>query len=305
MRTGKPMRRSRAILAAATLVLAASAAASPVGSAREAAGGGNAPPPEITAKDFARQQFDRSTTIDNRWLPIKPGTQLAYQGAARTGYGKKRISHSIVFTVTDLTKVIDGVRAVVIWERDFSAGRLEEAELAFFAQDNDGNVWHLGQYPEEYEGGKIVATPTWISGLERARAGIVMRAEPRPGTPSYSQGFAPAPDVHWVDRAEVYRLGERNCVPFACYKDVLVTREYEPDKPASSQLKYYGPGVGNIRVGWTGAKDEDREILVLVKVVQLSPAALAKVRTEALKLEKRAYQLSKDVYAHTPHSVTP
>jgi hypothetical protein len=57
--------------------------------------------------------------------------------------------------------------------------------------------------------------------------------------------------------------------------------------------------VGNVRVGWTGL-DEEREVLVLSKVVQLGPEALAEVRMEALKLEKHAYVVSKDVYGRTP-----
>ncbi len=64
-----------------------------------------------------------------------------------------------MFTVTDLTKVVNGVRAVVVWDRDYASGELQETELAFFAQDNDGNVWHLGEYPEEYETGKACRTP--------------------------------------------------------------------------------------------------------------------------------------------------
>ena len=95
-------------------------------------------------------------------------------------------------TVTDLTKVVDGVRTLVIWERDFTAGQLSEPELAFFAQDNAGNVWLLGEYPEEYEDGKFDKAPAWISGQKGARAGITMPAEPRLGVPDYAQGFAPS-----------------------------------------------------------------------------------------------------------------
>jgi hypothetical protein len=84
---------------------------------------------------------DRSTNIDNEWLPLRPGTQFVYEG---TTYEEgELIPHRVVFTVTDLTKVLDGVRAGVIWDRDYSAGRLVESELAFFAQDTEGNVWHL------------------------------------------------------------------------------------------------------------------------------------------------------------------
>jgi hypothetical protein len=64
-----------------------------------------------------------------------------------------------VTTVTDLSKVIDGVRTLVILETDYTAGQLSEPELAFFAQDNAGNVWLVGEYPEEYENGKFDKAP--------------------------------------------------------------------------------------------------------------------------------------------------
>ncbi len=35
-----------------------------------------------SAKDFERAQFDDPTHIDNRWLPLRPGTQLVYEGSA-------------------------------------------------------------------------------------------------------------------------------------------------------------------------------------------------------------------------------
>src|SRR5919108_3807916 len=97
-------------------------------------------------EDFDHGNFDRSTLVDNDWLPLQPGRQLVYVGS--TFEGGVRVPHRVVFTVTDLTKVIDGVRTVVVWDQDYSAGELVEAELALFAQDDDGNVWHLGQYPE-------------------------------------------------------------------------------------------------------------------------------------------------------------
>lgn len=281
-------------LAASLVVLMASACGGDGGSNRAA--GDEAALKEIAAQDFNPENFDRSTTIDNPWFPLDPGTQLVFEGSTREE--DKRVQHRVAFTVTDLAKEIGGVRNVVVWERDWRAGELQEAELALFAQDNDGNVWHLGQYPEEYEAGKVVAAPAWFHGLKRARAGIAMKAHPRLGAPAYSQGFAPPP-INWVDRAEVHELGTRTCVPVRCYQDVLVAREFEPDKPESFQLKYYARGVGNVKVGWLGRKDEDREVLVLVKVVRLDQQALAEARREALRLESRAYKTSEDVYGRT------
>ena len=189
------------------------------------------------------------------------------------------------------------VRSVVSWDLDYSDNELVEAELAFFAQDKDGNVWRMGEYPEEYEEGKFVKAPTWIHGLKEARAGIMMQTKPQPGTPSYSQGWGPA--VDWTDRGQVDQVNQKTCVPMDCYEDVLVIAETSSSEPDAKQLKYYVAGVGNIRVGWKGSGEKTKEILELVKLEKLSSEAQALVRSETLKLEKHAYEISKDVYGLT------
>jgi hypothetical protein len=240
--------------------------------------------------------FSDPTTIDNAWFPLAPGTQFTLVGSADRGRGQRR--HRVVFTVTDLTKLVDGVRALVLWDRDYNAGRLEEGELTFHAQDDAGTVWNLGEYPEEYENGRLTGAPdTWIAGLARARAGILMPADPRVGTPSYLQGWAP--DIEFADRARVLRTGVRSCVPVDCYRHVLVTDEWNPAEPGAHQRKYYARGVGNIRVG-TAGEDAEGEVLVLERVRHLGAGARAWVRSEALKLDRRAYRVRADLYRHTP-----
>ncbi|MGH9148521.1 MAG: hypothetical protein ACRD1Q_17560, partial [Vicinamibacterales bacterium] len=68
----------------------------------------------------------------------------------------------------------------------------------------------------------------------------------------------------------------------------------------AEQLKYFARGVGNVRVGWRGAGEKTKETLELTKVETLDAKAMAEVRAAALKMEKGAYQRSKNVYAHTP-----
>src|SRR5918994_851104 len=249
----------------------------------------------VGAKDFERSNFDNSTTVDNKWFPLKPGAHSVFEGSAFDD--GERISRRVVTTVTDLTKEINGVNSMVVWERDYSEGELVEAELAFFAQDTYGNVWHMGEYPEEYEEGEFEKAPGWLAGFKGAKAGIAMRAEPRLKTPSYAQGYAPPP-INWIDRGRVYKVGQKTCVPVKCYEDVLVIEEFERNKPGAYQLKYYAPGVGDVRVGWRGPEEEEKEGLDLVKDVRLSPEALAKSRANALKLEKHAYEI-KEYYGKT------
>jgi hypothetical protein len=287
-------------VAAVSGAVAAVVCTSGSGNASTAARGSEPPAKEISARDFARQTFERSIDVDNRWFPLRPGTQFWFVGSAREN--GKPTPHREIFTVTDLTKVVDGVRTVVIWDRDYVRDELVEAEIAFFAQDDDGNVWHLGQYPEEYEHGKFVGAPAWLAGLKGGKPGIVMKAKPRLGTPSYSEGYAPPP-INWVDHARVDKVGTRTCVPVACFDRVLVTREFETGKPDAFQLKYYAAGVGNVRTGWAGAKDEDHEVLVLSKLRHLGAKGLAHARAGALTLERHAYAIKKDVFGRTRHSV--
>jgi uncharacterized protein YbaA (DUF1428 family) len=251
-------------------------------------------------EEFDYGNFDNSTNIDNQWLPMRPGNQWVLEGS--TDEDGERIPHRIVFTVTDLTKEIDGVPTVVALIEDYADDELVEAELAFYAQDNDGNVWYLGEYPEEYEDGEFDDAPAWIAGEEDAQAGIKMKAEPRLGTASYSQGWAP--EVEWTDRGQVYKMGQQTCVAADCFENVLVIDEFNQEEPGAIQLKYYARGAGNVRVGWRG-EDDQQESLELTEFVQLDSEGLTEARVEALKLEKRAYEVSPDVYGQTPPSEAP
>jgi hypothetical protein len=155
----------------------------------------------------------------------------------------------------------------------------------------------MGEYPEEYEEGEFEKAPGWLAGLKGATAGIAMRAEPRLKTPSYAQGYAPPP-INWIDRGRVYKVGQKSCVPVDCYEEVLVIEEFEKNKPGAFQLKYYAPGVGDIRVGWRGPEEEEKEGLEMVKDVSLSQKGVAKARASALKMEKHAYEI-KEYYRKT------
>jgi hypothetical protein len=258
---------------------------------------GAEPSPETIAefRAFDPNNFSSPTDIDNEWLPLRPGTQWVYEGSALDDEGES-LSRRIEFTVTDLTKEIAGVRTIVGWIVDYNDGEVVEKEIAFYAQDNAGNVWYLGEHPEEYEDGKFIDAPTWIAGLEDARAGIKMLAEPELGTPPYYQGWGPA--VEWSDYGQVDQMSQETCVPANCYKDVLVVAESSLGETGAFQLKYYARGAGEVRVGWKG-KDETQEELELVELTQLSPEALAEVRALVLELEQHAYEISQDVYGQT------
>ncbi|HJX07856.1 MAG TPA: hypothetical protein VJ736_07280 [Actinomycetota bacterium] len=57
-----------------------------------------------------------------------------------------------------------------------------------------------------------------------------------------------------------------------------MNREFSRGEPRAFQLKYYAPGVGNVRVGWGGPNEDEHEVLVLTERVTLDADALAKAR---------------------------
>ena len=187
-------------------------------------------------------------------------------------------THRIVSIVTGLTKVIDGVRTVVLWDRDYSDGILEESELAFFAQTEKGAVWLLGEYPEEFDNGKFAGAPsTFIAGVDKARAGIAMLAHPAKGTGPYAQ--ASAPSVGFLDCGQVVSKAAHT----------LKIDEFNPleGDSAGHQQKYYRPGVGNFKV--TASGGDSQEFLNLDSTTTLDEDALAAVNKRALAQDRHGY----------------
>jgi hypothetical protein len=253
--------------------------------------------PKCEITHFSRNSFSNPTDIDNKWSPLVPGTQMIMEGVAnRTG---ELLEHQVIFTVTEVTKVIDGVRTVVLWDRDINQGKLVEAELAFKAQDNAGNIWNLGEYPEEYENGEFLGAPsTWISGLGQARGGLLMEGQPQIDPTYYSQGIVPP--IDFLDCARAVKIGQRKCTPMECYKSVQVTHERAPLEPAEGiHRKYYAAGVGNVLVNAI-ENDPEGETLVLSQLVQLSPEALAQANQEALNMDRRAYRVNNQYRKTSP-----
>ena len=295
MRQSNTLRRSwkNSRLVVVTLLLMVSAASLLNVAAAAATASAAIQTDEDELLDLDRSNFDNPTVIDNEYLPMHPGERHIYEGHHIDENGEK-IPHVVVETVTDLTKVINGVRTRVSVEEDYTDEELVELEIVFHAQDNDGNVWHFGQLVETYDEGQFVGGSVWLVGLtEGAHAGIRMLADPQLGD-TYSQGYAPAP-YFWTDRGEVYQMDQQITVPAGSYENVIVIAEWDEEtEEGVFQDKFHAPGVGVVRIGFRGP-DPEREEMELVAVEELSPEQLADVRREVLRIEERAY-----FYGQTP-----
>lgn len=257
---------------------------------------GQAPDPGCARLvDYGTAGFGSASHIVNHpLLPLAPGTQRVFEG--RSSATGTPLPHRVSFTVTSLTKVVDGVRSAVVWDVDESDGELAETELAVFAEDDTGNVWNLGEYPEEYPGGVFGGAPdAWFSGVGQAEPGIHMPERPDVGLPEYLQGWVPA--IEFLDCATIVGSEPSVCVPAGCFADVIVIHERSPlDPEGGIQVKYHAPNVGIVKIGAIG--DPEGETLELTELNVLGPGELERANREAHILDQRGLQCS-DVYAQT------
>ena len=76
-----------------------------------------------------------TTTIDNPFFPLTPGTTYTYRGTTDAG------AETETLEVTDSTRKIMGVRTVEVIDTVFVNGALQEFTRDWYAQDRQGNVW--------------------------------------------------------------------------------------------------------------------------------------------------------------------
>jgi hypothetical protein len=180
-----------------------------------------------------------TTTIDNPWFPLVPGTTRIYTG---TWHGKPARD---VVTVTSGSTTILGVDTVVVRDELSVAGRVRERTLDYYAQDAQGTVWYFGEDTAELDRqGKVVNTGgTWRAGRKHAQAGVVMEAAPVVGKrlrQEYLRG-------HAEDWYRVIDLSQPVTVPYGSFPDALVTDEWTPLEPGARDRKYYVRGIGQVR----------------------------------------------------------
>jgi hypothetical protein len=184
--------------------------------------------------------IDRSNfvkVVDNRYWPLKPGTTFHYVGS------RGRVAQADDEVVTHQTKKILGIDCTVVRDTVSERGRPIERTLDYYAQDKDGNVWYLGEDSYELENGHFAkASDSWRSGVDGAKPGIIMPADPRPGD-RYRQEYYPQGEA--LDEAHVLGVRGPVTVPYGTFKRALVTSEFSPLEP-QTEAKYYVAGVGEI-----------------------------------------------------------
>lgn len=199
---------------------------------------------------FSAANFSDPLAIDNTYFPLVPGTTFTYEATTKDG------CEADVMTVTNDTRVIDGVTTRVVHDQVFEGdscttapSALAEDTLDYYAQDNAGNVWYFGEDSFDCEGaGNCTLSDTsWIAGASPPGAlpGIVMLANPQSGDTYYQEQAA---DVA-LDQATVTAVGvtarsTRDDAYRSSYSNCIVTKEFTTLEKGEIGFKTYCPNIG-------------------------------------------------------------
>ena len=202
---------------------------------------------------FSPSNFSNPLTINNRLLPLVPGTVFIYRSEVGGECEENRV------TVTNSKKKIAaGVTArpvhdVVYAGPGGSVLQLTEDTFDWYAQDNDGNVWYLGEDTKECTpSGCVQGHGSWEAGADVAHigslgvAGIIMLANPRQGD-GYQQEFYAdhAEDIAAVQDTDADVILSRPDARLPkLFHHCLVTKERSTLESGSVALKSYCPNIG-------------------------------------------------------------
>jgi hypothetical protein len=199
--------------------------------------------------DFESATFTNPTIIDNQYWPLTRGVTHVY--AAETEDGCEVNSVTAGGTRRKFEAPYDGIRALAVedleWLSEECDGEyiLMEKTTDWYAQDDDDNIWYLGEETEAFEDelNCLSEEGAWEAGQDGAEAGIVVLGTPVKGL-SYSQEYleGEAEDMGKVLNLDVVVELES----FGPFTDCLQTKEWTPLEPGSVEHKFYCPIGGGL-----------------------------------------------------------
>jgi len=189
----------------------------------------------------AAMKFSHPRDITNPHLPLAYLKQDILEGME--GGQKIRIERTILPNKHKTFKIAgQTIDALVMEDREFKNGELEEVTLDYFAQDDEGTVYYLGEDVDEYEHGKVKGhSGAWLFGKDTQHAGVIIPAHPKVGDKFKSEDVNK--EIHEDD--EVVAVGETVSVPAGTYENCVKVKEVLAD--GETEFKFYAPGVGVVR----------------------------------------------------------
>jgi len=241
--------------------------------------------PTINPSDF-------TSDVTNRYFSLIPEKKMVYEANTSDGIERNEVY------VTSEKKLVQGVETSVVWDRVWLNGELIEDTKDWYAQDKEGNVWYFGEDSKEIINNIIVSTKgSWESGVDGAKPGIIMKANPKIGD-SYRQEYYKG---EAEDMGEVLSLNETLILKYGNFSDCIKTLDYTPLELDVKEHKYYCSAAGGVVLEVGLDSGERVEIISLDYNVQPSPSPII---NEALKAEITEAEAIEIALKRVPGKVT-
>jgi hypothetical protein len=229
--------------------------------------------PTASCPSFDRSNFPKSTQITNPYSPMKQGAVFVYSGIVE---GQPE---GIVVTVTNATRIVDGVSTVVLNDTVKVNGQTTETTRDYYAQDTSGNVWYFGEDVLIIKNGQVVGhNGSWLAGVNGAQPGYIMEASPKVGDFYCNEN---APGVA-QDQAQVLSVSSSVCTPYVCTdKQVLLINDTSPIIPGSVEHVWYVAGVGKVLTKDVVGGQDEVQLDAVLAIDSGSQVAVSSTSTQA------------------------
>jgi hypothetical protein len=189
--------------------------------------------------DINPAKFTNSTALTNPYFPAPIDKTYRYEGQSEDG------TEAVEEKRQATSKTVDGIECVVIKFTAWLNGQLSEEADDWYAQDTSGTVWYFGEYVNNYDsnGQLINHDGSWEAGVDGAKPGIIMPANPTPGMQYREEYYFNEAE----DQAEIVNVGLMVSIPYGNFTNVLETRNWSELEPDIVEQKFYAPGIGVIR----------------------------------------------------------
>lgn len=184
--------------------------------------------------------FTNSTQLTNPYFPFELDKKYIYEGQTSEG-----LEHVEVERLSQ-TKEVLGISCIVVNDKVWVDGKLIEDTDDWYAQDNDGSVWYMGEDVDNLnsDGSLKDHAGSWEAGVDGAKPGFAMLADPKVGK-SYRQEYY---KNHAEDQAEVIAVNLSVETPLGIFENTIKTKEWTELEPDLLEYKFYAPGIGLIKV---------------------------------------------------------
>lgn len=195
--------------------------------------------------DFSAARFTRPTAIDNRLFHVTAGVTRVFHADTPDGVESTTIEHLAE------TRVLRGIECRAVRDRVFVDGVLVEDTTDYYAQDDSGNVWYMGEMVDNYNYDssgvliEITHDGSWLAGEDisgtgqAALPGYQMPAAPAPGDAYHQEYYAGLAEDQAMVIAVDVPVSLASGTSYLCVQ----TRDENP-LDGTAEFKFYATGVG-------------------------------------------------------------